>query len=225
MYLKRKGSVTISLICVILGFMLAVQFKSTDAVKNDLRFVRVEDITARLNTVEKERDQLLNEYRELTQGPDGQVISSQESLLRMGAGMTSLRGPGVILSLNDSKLASQPGKDLFFIRDEDILKILNELKAAGAEAISINDQRLVAPSGLRYSNRSLTVNNVTLMPPFEIRAIGDPVTLENSLRMRGGVLETIQVWGIDATVKKQDTVDIPEYKGTYHIELAKPTAK
>lgn len=204
--------------------MLAVQFKSTNEVRSGLQFERAQDLVARLNNIEKERDALLDEYRALVQGTPAQN-AAHDNALRMGAGMTALRGQGIVLVLNDNKVASQPGKDFYLVRDEDILKILNELKAAGAEAISINGQRLIATSGIRYGNRTLRINNTTITAPFEIRAIGDPVTLENSLKMRGGVLETIQVWGIEAMVKKQDTVDIPEYKGTYRIELAKPASK
>jgi uncharacterized protein YlxW (UPF0749 family) len=68
----------------------------------------------------------------------------------------------------------------------------------------------------------LSVNNTRYSPPYEILVIGEPQTLENSLKMRGGVIETLQFWGIQVSVKKQDVVQVPAYKGTFRFEYAKP---
>jgi uncharacterized protein YlxW (UPF0749 family) len=86
----------------------------------------------------------------------------------------------------------------------------------------MNEQRLIASSEIRCAGPTLSVNNTRYSPPYEIRAIGEPQTLENSLRMRGGVMETLQFWGIQVVVKKQDEVKVPAYKGTFRFEYAKP---
>ncbi len=103
-----------------------------------------------------------------------------------------------------------------------MLKVINELWAAGAEAISINEQRLVVGTEIRCAGPTISVNNAKYTPPYEIRAIGDPKTLEASLKMRGGVIETLQFWGIQATVKTQNTVKIPAFKGPHKYQFAKP---
>lgn len=66
------------------------------------------------------------------------------------------------------------------------------------------------------------MNNIRLGPPYEIKAIGNPQDLENGLRMRGGQVELLQVWGMQITIKREDKIKIPAYKGTFKFEFAKP---
>ncbi|MDR3564939.1 MAG: DUF881 domain-containing protein [Negativicutes bacterium] len=221
----KQGQVAIALVCVVLGIMLAVQFRTTQDIRATIPFQRVEDLSQRLNQTEKERDALLNEIYELRK-TGGDATSRESQLVKMGAGVIALQGQGIVVVIDDSKRPTKPGENpnLYLIHDDDILKVINELWAAGAEAISINEQRLIASSEIRCAGPTLSVNNTRYSPPYEIRAIGEPQTLENSLRMRGGVMETLQFWGIQVTVKRQDIVQVPAYKGTFRFEYAKPVA-
>ena len=65
------------------------------------------------------------------------------------------------------------------------------------------------------------MNNNRFAPPYVIRAIGDPKSLENALIMRGGVIETLKFWGIQVTVTQEENVVIPAFKGTHSFEYAK----
>ena len=220
----RQGQVAIALVCVVLGFMLAVQFRTTQGIKSSIPFQRIEDLSQRLSQTEKERDVLLKQLHGLRQTPGLQSATKESENIKMGAGVVALEGSGLVITVDDSKRLSKVGDNpnLYLIHDEDILKIINELWAAGAEAISINEQRLIATSEIRCAGPTLSVNNTRYSPPYEIRVIGEPQTLENSLKMRGGVIETLQFWGIQVTVKKQDIVEVPAYKGTFRFEYAKP---
>ena len=220
----RQGQAAIALVCVVLGIMLAVQFRTTQDIRSTIPFQRIEDLSQRLNQTEKERDALLNEVHTLRQASSVTGGSKESELIKIGAGVVALQGPGVIVTIDDSKRPSKPGENpnLYLIHDDDILKVINELWAAGAEAISINDQRLIASSEIRCAGPTLSVNNTRYSPPYDIRAIGDPQTLETALKMRGGVVETLQFWGIQVTVKKQDEVIVPAYKGTFRFEFASP---
>ena len=109
------------------------------------------------------------------------------------------------------------------MHDEDLLKVVNELRAAGAEAVSINGQRMTATSELRCAGPTLSVNNVRSAPPYEIRAIGDIKTLENALKMRGGVAETLKVWGISMDIRTSENVLVPAYKGSTKLKYGKVT--
>jgi uncharacterized protein YlxW (UPF0749 family) len=220
----KQGQAAIALVCVVLGIMLAVQFRTTQDIRATIPFQRVEDLSKQLSQTEKERDALLNEVHELRKTTGAEAASREIQAVKMGAGVTPLQGPGVVITIDDSKRPSKPGENpnLYLIHDDDILKVINELKAAGAEAISINEQRLIASSEIRCAGPTLSVNNTRYSPPYEIRAIGDPQTLENALRMRGGVIETLQFWGIQVNLKKQDSVKIPGYKGAFRFEYAKP---
>lgn len=220
----KQGQVAIALVCTVLGFMLALQFRTTQDIKSSIPFQRIEDLSQRLSQTEKERDILLKQMQELRQTPGNESAAKENENIRMGAGVVALEGKGLIITVDDSKRLSKVGDNpnLYLIHDEDLLKVINELWAAGAEAISINEQRLIATSEIRCAGPTLSVNNTRYSPPYEIRAIGEPKTLENSLKMRGGVIETLQFWGIQVSVKTQELVEIPAYKGTFRFEYAKP---
>ncbi|MBC8016449.1 MAG: DUF881 domain-containing protein [Sporomusaceae bacterium] len=219
----KQGQVAIALVCAVLGFMLAVQFRTTQDIRSSVPFQRVEDLSQRLSQTEKERDTLLKQMHELRQATGLESATKENENIRMGAGVVALEGKGIVITVDDSKRLSKAGDNpnLYLIHDEDLLKIINELWAAGAEAISINEQRLIATSEVRCAGPTLSVNNTRYSPPYEIRAIGEPQTLENSLKMRGGVIETLQFWGIQISIKNQEIVQVPAYKGTFRFEHAK----
>lgn len=220
----RQGQAAIALVCIVLGFMLAVQFRTTQDIKSTVPFQRIEDISQRLAQTEKERDVLLEEVQSLRKSSNKEVLSKEIENVKMGAGVTPLKGPGVVVTIDDSKRQSKTGENpnLYLIHDDDLLKVINELWAASAEAISINEQRLIASSEIRCAGPTLSVNNTRYSPPYEITAIGDPKNLENALKMRGGVVETLQFWGIQVSIKKLDEVNVPGYKGTFRFEYAHP---
>jgi uncharacterized protein YlxW (UPF0749 family) len=221
----KKGQWSIGLVCMVLGLMLAVQYRTTSDIKASVGYQRMEDLTLQLNKAEKERSSLQEELSNLrNQLTTGDANSGELERARMEAGLISVEGAGIVIVLDDSKRSRQPGENpnLYLIHDDDLLKVINELRAAGAEAISINEQRLLATSEIRCAGPTLSVNNARSAPPYEIRAVGNPQTLENSLKMRGGVVETLQFWGIQVSVKRQDVVTIPAFKGTYRFEYAKP---
>jgi uncharacterized protein YlxW (UPF0749 family) len=221
----KQGQLAIALVCVVLGIMLAVQFRTTQDIKSSIPYQRVEDLSQRLSQTEKERDALVNQIQELKRTSGAEAASKEFERIKMGAGVVAVEGPGIIVTIDDSKRPSKPGENpnLYLIHDDDILKVINELWAAGAEAISINEQRLIASSEIRCAGPTLSVNNARYSPPYEVRVIGEPTTLENALKMRGGVIETLQFWGIQVTIKTQEVVNVPAFKGTFRFEFAKPS--
>lgn len=220
----KQGRVAIALVCCVLGFMLAVQFRTTQDIKSTVPFQRIEDLSQRLLQTEKERDRLLEEVEKLRHSAGKEVVEKQIKELEMGAGVAPLAGKGVLVTIDDSKKQSKVGENpnLYLIHDDDILKVINELWAAGAEAIAINEQRLIASSEIRCAGPTLSVNNMRYAPPYEIRAIGNPKNLEAALRMRGGVVETLQFWGIEIHIKKEENVLIPGYQGSFRFEYGRP---
>lgn len=220
----KQGQVAIAAVCVVLGIMLAVQFRTTQDIKASVPYQRVEDLSQQLSKVEKEREALLSEVHALRNSTLNETYTRELQHVKMKAGLLPLVGPGIIVVIDDSKRPTKPGENpnLYLIHDDDILKVINELWAAGAEAISINGQRLVANTEIRCAGPTLSVNNARYSPPYEISVIGEPQTLESSLKLRGGVVETLQFWGIQVSVKKQETVKIPAYKGAFTFQYAKP---
>lgn len=138
------------------------------------------------------------------------------------AGTTAVKGPGVVLSIEDSKkaISSKDNTNLYIIHDEDILKVINELKASGAEAISLNEQRIIATSEIRCAGPTISVNNTRVAAPFVIKAVGDAKGMEEAIKMRGGVAESLSVWGIQLDIKKDNNIIIPAYKGAIQFKYA-----
>ncbi len=128
------------------------------------------------------------------------LLAKQLAQAQFLAGLTDVKGPGIVVTLNDSKIpmpAGMPPGALGatppnIIHDTDIGQVVNELKAAGAEAISVNEQRLVAVSPIRCAGPTIFVNNTPQTPPYVIKVIGDPKTLATALNMSGGVADQIK---------------------------------
>lgn len=219
----KRGQLSIACVCMVLGFMLAVQFRSTQDIKASVPQQRVEELSNRLQQAEKEKASLQSELDDIKSRAGEEQNNKIGEDLRTAAGLTALEGPGIIVTIDDSKKSAKADEDLnlYLVHDEDLLKVINGLRAAGAEAISINGQRMTAVSELRCAGPTLSVNNVRSAPPYEIRAIGESKTLENAMKMRGGVAETLKVWGIQLEIRTSEDVLVPAYKGTTQLKYAR----
>ena len=226
----EKGRLSIACVCMVLGFMLAVQFRTTQDIKATTPLQRVEVLTERLQTLEVENDDLRSELQDLkSSAVSGSGGKLSEDMLMMSGG-TALVGPGIIVTIDDSAKGAQELKkaddpNLYLVHDEDLLKVVNELRAAGAEAISLNGQRLTANSEIRCAGPTVSVNNVRSAPPFETRAIGNIKDLENAINMRGGVADTLKVWGIHMELASSEKVWIPAYKNAMRYKYAAAAAE
>jgi len=223
MVIKNKHTrILIFLVCIILGFMITMQLKSHNQYQN-VAMQRAEELSVRLKEAQADRDKLAKELEEYRSGRISGAAQKEMDKLKARAGETTLEGKGVILTLDDSKQAAKAGenKSLYIIHDEDLLRVINELRAAGAEAISLNGQRLIGSSEIRCVGPTVLVNESRLAAPFVISAIGNPQTLESSLKLRGGVLENFKFWGIKADVVKSDKVRVPAFKGNRSFEFGK----
>ena len=223
----RRGGWLIALVCVLIGFMVAVQFRTAQDAKGSLSQQRIEEISDRLLQTDHERDELSEELHKMQTAAASTDNQQDKDLLRYRAALVPLEGEGVIVRMDDSTKPAKAGENpnLYVIHDDDLLRVVNELRAAGAEAIAINGQRLTGTSEIRCAGPTLSVNNVRSSAPFEIRAIGDKKSLENALRMRGGVAETLGVWGIQLDIKASNDVYIPPYRGSIRQSYARETAE
>lgn len=217
---KREKFFTF-LVCLLVGVMISTQFRSAEQARASLNQQRAEDLVAKLKDAETENKRLNAQLEEMQKNGNGDGVALEA--LKTKAGETALTGPGVVVTVDDSHVKPKKGENpnLYVIHDDDLLRILNELRAAGAEALSFNQQRLLDVSEVRCAGPTVSVNNTRFTPPYEIRAIGDPKSLESALRLRGGVVETLKFWGIEVDVKQKNDVEIPAFKGTRHMEYSK----
>ena len=170
-------------------------------------------------------------YREQASqnGDATEILKTEVNRAEMVAGLTDVEGTGITVTLKDGT-AQNAGTTGTVIMDENygivhdsyVLMFLNELRAAGAEALSINDERILATSEIRCAGPTISINNTKKAAPFEIKAIGDPDTLENALKMPGGAVEQMKFYGIDITIKRSNKLIIKKYTGSSTYKYASP---
>ncbi len=149
----------------------------------------------------------------------------QASLL---ASLTPVQGPGVVVTLTDSKKKLPTSMPVGMappniIHDSDINQVVNELRAAGAEAIAVNNQRLVVTSAIRSAGPTILVNNAPQTPPYVIKAIGDPKTLTLAMNLPGGVATQLKAFDPAMfTVQQATTLTLPAYTSSGVPRYARP---
>ncbi len=220
----------LALMGVILGVMLSMQFRVVKDIQQNEIVQRSQELSGQVVQMKKERDilqaqvaRMRTQLDKLSTGPLAYQMKEEMSHAEILACVTELAGKGVEVTLKDSNITLKPADNpnLYIVHDEDILKVVNELKAAGAEAIAINDQRFIATTEISCSGPTIRMNKKPLAPPFVITAIGSPEIMESALKMKGGVAEYLQFFGIQISVKKLSKVTIPAYAGGIKYIYAK----
>ncbi len=173
--------------------------------------------------LEKAEKELEKERQDSTQ--NNSDLEKKEEDIKQGnkmIGMTEVTGPGVIVTLSDGKKDSSTvlnASDLI-VHDADVLSVINELKNAGAEAISINGQRMVPTTSISCGGNIIDINGEKVGAPFEIRAIGLPEQLA-ALSRQGGYLEILKDASVGVELKKSNNITIPKYTGVITYKYAK----
>lgn len=220
---NKEFIITITVICFILGLMFAMQLK-TVRVNQEKSTTRTSEVQAQYAELKKnydakileleEKDKILEEYRKAETDEETVELLKLELLkAQQDAGLTNVRGTGLTILMEDSLADFGSGIDLnnYLVHDEDILKVVNELKSAGAEAISVNNQRIISMSEIRCAGTTIFINGERIGAPFTIKAIGDPAVLESAMTMRGGNVDILKEWGIRFTITREADIVVPKY--------------
>jgi len=220
----KKWEVSVALVSVVLGMLLAIQFQTQRSITESIPTRRVEELVTMLQEAKQSKIALEKRVVEMQQqlakvplgtSQGGKKIQELEQA-RILAGMETMLGPGIIVTLNNNpEQANLAGSsNLNVVQDEDLLITINMLRAAGAEALSLNGQRMVATSEIRWAGSHILVNNTSLSAPYEIKAIGDREKLIYYLKLKDGIVDTLSAWGIHVKISQQDMVEVPAYKGS-----------
>jgi uncharacterized protein YlxW (UPF0749 family) len=144
----------------------------------------------------------------------------------MAAGVIPLKGPGLRVVLDDSNVPTIPAGDdpaFYLIHEYHLRDIVNALWQAGAEAISINGERMVGASSIYCVGSTIMVNSTRLSPPYEISAIGDSAAMDDWVNNPAVLRELktrIKVYGLQfKTVRSQNLV-APAYTGSTTVKYA-----
>ena len=225
---------------LVMGFMLTLAWMTKET-RNTRLDMLAPDQKIRLTTgtldLSQEYDKLLSEVKKLREEntkfqnamakETGQAKLLNESLqnAKHFAGLTETEGPGVVITLKDYQGANSRLSDLRFraIHDTDILMLVNELWNAGADAIAVNNHRVITGANFRCVGSVILVNNAKVAPPIVIQAIGDSSTLMGALTLPGGILDEIRNTGHPEMVQvdKVEKMRLPAYGGSTTYKYSK----
>lgn len=232
---KRKISIVLGITCFLLTLGISMQIKnvknytSTVSKNYEENNLKTEILKYKekydniLKATEKIDTRLQQEIEDVTQ--NNSELENTKNQISDGnkmIGLTEARGAGVIITVADSDMDSTNilnSSDLL-VHDMDVLKIVNELKNAGAEAISINDQRVILTTSIVCGGNIININGEKIGSPFEIKAIGAPEVLAN-LSRPGGYLSNLAERKVKVNLKKNNDITIPKYSGVLNFKYLK----
>ncbi|MDR1070841.1 MAG: DUF881 domain-containing protein [Gracilibacteraceae bacterium] len=231
--MNRRLAGVATIATLILGILLSLQLETQKSVDlaEQIQVERLNQISGVLQSLQEENARLLEENTRVASelnrlreaGDTNPLLAAQLEQLKIQDGTIPVRGLGVKMAVTDS------GPDLmvlFPVNTDDLCNIINILRFAGAEAISINGQRIVASSSVVLSgNATILINSVPIgrvgATTYEILAIGDPDVMYDYLN-RLEVL-TLKQAGMRVDLTKEE-VALPSYKGSYYFDYASRTS-
>ncbi|NLW07640.1 MAG: DUF881 domain-containing protein [Clostridia bacterium] len=212
----KSWSISLTVVFLILGLLLALQFRTQQNLTSSLEAQKTTDLVAMWRNLDNKRNQLQEEINQLQQqyftlkidsgaGNEAeQTLEKELTRLRMSTGIAPVKGNGITVTITGDA-------PLMYM---DLVDLLNELWASGAEAQAINDIRISAFSSiadLEEGNRIyITVDGHKLLYPVVIKAIGDPHTLEKGLTFTGGLIDNLNnLYNIYPVIRQEQDLELP----------------
>lgn len=218
-----KANVLATMLALGLGFAIAAQVHQTSiAGLEDLRedeLIRILDtvdqdgnrLAEEIQTLQISREKLLSDTTSLTEAQK----AAQQRLDSLGilAGTVPARGPGIVLTIRDP----QHG-----VTAPLLLDTLQELRDAGAEAVEINDIRVVANTYFTDHEGGIEISGKPVNAPYVVTAIGDGSTLASAMEIPGGVTNSVRSVGGEAGVEAKDDVEVSALQSVSEPQYARP---
>jgi uncharacterized protein YlxW (UPF0749 family) len=217
------------LLCVLLGVAIVTQVRQTES-GDSLETARPADLLVLLDSLQQREAALNTELADLQRtlatlqssgSSDQAAIDNAKA--RLGAlsiliGTVAATGPGVTLTIDDVA----PG-----VSAETMLDVINELRAAGAEAIQISSGgqaavRVGVDTWVVGEPGALVIDGVTMGPPYSVLAIGDPPTLAAAMNIPGGAMDSIERVGGTMVVQQAGTVGVTALRQPKPHQYAQP---
>ncbi|MCR4943377.1 MAG: DUF881 domain-containing protein [Clostridium sp.] len=241
---KVVSQVTVALVCAILGFLLAYQFKvlaKNDSQNGDYSNSNILD---EIESLKKEKEELASTNAKLTEevkkieesaSEEGEIekeIKKQLDTARMQLGLVDVEGPGIIITITPKTniFGSGSTSDISTNLDErELINIINLLWFSKAEAISVNDYRITPQTGIKTSNNYLWIGSAGKVSPKEkivIEAIGDKTKLNVGVRFQSDYnLTTGTLANYDVDVKLVDELQIDKTTQTLKSDYITPVVE
>jgi len=224
---NRGATVLISALLAILGFALAVQFRSnsrTDALAGarEADLVRIlDDQNSRIERLQGQISDLQTAKQRLSDSGSNNAAAREEAQRQADAlavltGSAPAHGPGIRVRITDPQHALQA---------EQLLDVVEELRGAGAEVIQFGPVRIGTSSAFVDTGSGVSLDGRSLHDPYEVLAIGDPKTLDTALNIQGGVVNTVHAAGGEINVAEQALVSVTVTRTLPRPKYATPTGK
>ncbi len=213
------------IIFLLLGTLATIQIRSTVSMKRqnaetlDLNKLNSQ-LDSRIKLGESYKSQiskLENDIEAFIKASSNNVTNAEPKIeldfLRLICGLTEVTGDGVIITLNDAEEPKMLEGDAvmdYIIHDSDILNVVNQLRVGGAQAISINNERIISTSEQVCAGPTIKVNSNRYAVPYEIKAIGDPDQLYSTLN-ESGILDEMSALGKRVTMTRKQGIEIPKF--------------
>ncbi|MCX2970119.1 MULTISPECIES: DUF881 domain-containing protein [Streptomyces] len=224
--LNRNQLIAAALLFV-LGLGLAIQVRSTSE-DSALRGARQEDLVRildelddRTTRLEEERERLESQRSELENSSDQaeearRQTRERERQLGILAGTVGAQGPGVQMEISAPPDVVESGQ---------LLDAIQELRAAGAEAIEVNDVRVVADTYFTDTDGGVRVDGRPVSPPYRFQVIGRPQDLEPALNIPGGVVQSLQGDGATVTITPSENVVVDALRSPQRPDYARSPSR
>ncbi len=221
---KVTMTVTIGIACFALATVMTMQFK----VVNETDITAIENMQEaelktelanwktkydQINTQCEETASKLDEYKndEKSNDESTKLVKDELDQTNTLLGLTDVHGEGIVITLKS-------GKDIAAISSDDLMLIVNALKFAGAEAISINDQRIMNTTDIvniavSDGTSFIKVNGQRILEPYVMKVIGNQSHMESAVMGNGGKVEELQTLGHTITIEKDKDIKINKYSG------------
>lgn len=229
--MKRwKVALTLGILCCILTIAISIQFKtisdsnstvSQTLTGNELRdqVLKWKEKYDKASKDLEKSEKKLEEIRLRATQNDENALDKENQIKKDNIllGLTDVSGSGIIITLKDnnnvkrSTLGPLDNIELYLVHAGDLVEVVNALRNAGAEAISINDQRITNYTSIYCAGNVVVVNGEKISSPIEIKAIGSPELLYGSITIPGGYLELMADTGVVIDVKKAENISIGKY--------------
>lgn len=224
--------ISIGIAIFFLSMLLVAQVKTVNYTEEVIKGKRETQLAEELISLQSKYDSLKEKYEKSQEiveeyktnaSSNNTLIESMKdeiSVLSTISGATDVKGEGIVITLVDGAQTIDTTNVNTLVHDSDLLTVVNELKAAGAEAISINGQRIISTSAIRCVGPVIQVNYQKVATPFEIKAIGNAAYLESAMNIKNGIVDTLREYGIGITVSRNSEITIPKYDGTLSFKTA-----
>lgn len=223
---KLAVAITIGIICFIIVYIMCIQLRTIEEIDvTEIETMRETELREALADWKEKYQEAFEELEDtnnkITEYEDkigsdeeaGELLQSDLEKSKMLLGLTDVQGSGVIITMIDNEEEK--------IISTDLLDLVNELNSAGAEAISINDHRIVAMSDIVDVEEFVMINGKRITSPYTIKVIGDLTYLQSALSIKNGFLDEYKTNGYTIKMEISDKIIVNKYDGEITLDYVK----